>query len=160
MKKLRNSIRNLIKETLENAQSFETVIDSYNVHIIGLDELFKVDRDIIDYDSEFSVVWALDIESRTWGIKSMIPRVNSVRGTINWKIEKEFLEANKLEIIRKNSDHESETYIEGTLTLNSLNKFNNNVWEVDDNDFEVHEGDEIFPTDLTIDFKKMKIEVF
>lgn len=161
MKITHNKLKQLIKESLENSNSFETTIDTYNVHITGLDEVFGVSKNSIDnVETKFSVIWNLDIESRTWGIKSINTEVLSVRGSIDWMAEKEYLDEDELEKIKKFSKYESETFLEGTIELTSLNKFNNHVWEIDDSDFEIHGNDQIYPTELEIDFIKMKIRVY
>lgn len=159
MKISRNSIKQIIKETLENAESFETVLDKF-ILIKGLENHFKVDKDTIDYDCNFSVIWRVEMESRTWGIKSITPVVNSVRGQIFWKIDKEYLEEDQLPIIKELSDFENEYVFEGTLEISSLNPYKNKKWIILDEEFKITSGGELFPNELEIDFNKMEINIY
>lgn len=160
MKNLREKIKNIIKESFENDKNFETTIDSYGVSLYGLAEIFKgIDIDNLQYETKFSVLWSIEVESRTWGIKDIHIIVYSVRGSIDWSMDKEELDDMQLTKLKKIANHESETTIEGSIEFSSLNKMNGREWTLDSSDFEVKQGGELYPTDLIIDFAKMKITI-
>jgi hypothetical protein len=160
MKNIRNSIRQIIKETFESVGNYESVVESYNVRITGFHNLFDLDKFEIDYhDAKFSIIWTLDIEGRSWGLKSIRPMVTSIRGEIHWTVDKEELEPEKIDYIRKESNYENDYSFEGVLEINSLNKVDGHSWIIKDDNFKINENGELYPKELTINFDGLEIEV-
>lgn len=160
MKELRKEIRNLIKESFDNIDTYESVIESYNVNIRGFHNLFDLDKLEIDYhDAKFSIIWTLDIEARSWGIKSIRPMVTSIRGEIHWTVDKGELDPDKVDYIRKESNYENDYSFEGVLEFNTLNKIDGHSWIIKDDNFKINENGELYPSDLTINFDGLEMEV-
>lgn len=152
-------LKKLIRETIENFHSYETVLDSYN-SIYGFENVFKkINKSSINYESKFSIIWTLEIESRTWGLKSIYPVVTSVRGTIDWFVDKDELNNEEIEYLRNFSGYENKDQIEGKFELSSLNKFNGKEWKINHTDFKVSESGELYPTEIEIDFNEMLITI-
>jgi len=157
MEKLRQKIKSLIREAYQGMENFETPIK--DAYIVGLDQLFGCDRSILDYKPEFSIIWGIEIESKSWGIESIYPVIYSVRGSIEWRIEKEYAEEEDLQKLKNFKHTESSNYYEGVIEFNTLNEFNNKDWNIIDNDLEIGEHGSIIPNDLNINFNKMEIEI-
>lgn len=158
MKEENRKLRQLIRETIETAGSFETKINK-GIYIRGLENFFKIDKYDLDYECDFSVLWSLDIESRSWGLKSIIPNVSSVRGLIKWKALKDDLEKEIFDFIKSKSNYEDKYYLEGEIEFSSLNKFEGKEWIILDEDFKIKDNGELFPSEIEIDFYKMEITI-
>jgi hypothetical protein len=158
MKSLNNTIRKIIKENIDTAGNFETKITK-GVYIRGLEKFFDIEKSDLDYDCDFSILWSLDIESRSWGLKSIIPNVSSIRGTIKWRVIKDLLEKEVYDFIKSKSNYEDEDYLEGEMEFNSLNKFEGKEWIILDEDFKIKDSGELFPSEIDIDFYKMEITI-
>jgi hypothetical protein len=157
MKKLRQKIKSLIREAYQGMENFETPIK--DAYVVGLDQVLRCNKNIIDYKPELSVIWGIEIESKSWGIESIYPVVYSVRGSIEWRIEKEYAEEEDLQKLEDFKYTESSDYYEGVIEFNTLNEFNNKDWNIIDNDLEIGEHGSIAPNDLNINFNKMEIEI-
>lgn len=158
MEKETKKLRQLIRETIETAGSFETKITK-DIYLRGLNSFFKVESHELDYECDFSVIWSLEIESRSWGLKSIIPNVSSIRGTINWLVIKDLLDKETFDFIKSKSNYEDDDYLHGEIEFSSLNKFEGKEWIILDEDFKIKDGGELFPAEIEIDFYKMEITI-
>lgn len=157
MKQIRQKIKNIIFEAYQGMENFVTPIK--DAYVIGLDQLLGCDKNLIEYKPEFSIIWGIEIESNSWGINSIYPIVYSVRGSLEWRIEKEYAEEEDLIKLRNFDYTETSDYFEGEIEFNSLNNFMNKDWTVLTTDFQISEHGTIVPENLDINFNKMEIEI-
>ena len=85
-------MKNVLKivESILNkkAEQFVTDMKGPQIDDMGFDKWEKIDRsklnnrDLAFGGARLSVKWSADIEMRSWGIKSVIPVVHNVSGTI------------------------------------------------------------------------------
>lgn len=87
MKKDRFDIREWRKNNVlseSDANSYIVEIEARDIDFVGIDNVIppEYEHDYTDAASSFTVNFGIDIEYRSWGIKSIIVIVRSVSGTI------------------------------------------------------------------------------
>jgi hypothetical protein len=136
----RKHIRNIINEIMENQGDdyYRTTIKGAYVNSYDFEKV-KFPNDERDLDvmfSDFIVVWDLDMESRSWGVKNIGTVIKTISGTI---LVEDF--------------DTREVVLEETINVGP----DNNEWTIE-NKMSI-EGGSIYPTSLEINFAKKTIEV-
>jgi hypothetical protein len=132
-----------------------------DVYVYGLKECFGVpDVDIDTGKPTCYVDWRLDLEERSWGLKSIDVYVTRVVVSIEWEVCSEGLtEEEKSKLIAAGGSEYRSGTIGGLIELNSKEKWHDKEWTLD-SDFEVEEGGSCYPKQVEIDFEKMIITIF
>lgn len=136
-------------------QFTERLTDTKNVDVMGINHYLKIGKDVdIVIDNLLVVLdFSVEIETREWGIKSIIPSVNRVGVDIYWAVsEDELTEDDVMEIEAAGGTLCSNGYYYGKFTISS------------DNDFELKdemkmEGDTLTVQQVNIYLETRKIEV-
>jgi hypothetical protein len=91
----------------------------------------------VDYNLNFGkVLWIAEVETREWGIKSIIAYVTDYEIEINWEIEKLLLNTKQIQHLLQNDlgefypAEQTETYIKGKIRLDNNKYVVNNEIEL------------------------------
>jgi hypothetical protein len=111
----------------------------------------------IDYSLWYGcVLWAVDIEAREWGIKSISPAVYDFDIEIKWSIDKSDLTTSQIQKLLQNDlgEHypaeESANFIEGKIRLNRNYKVNTEI---------EFAGDLLMVNEVVVDFMDNEITI-
>lgn len=132
-------------------KDFELTIEGLN-YKLGLPK--NID---IDYSLWYGcVLWSVDIETREWGVKSIVPCVYEYEIEIKWSIDKSDLTTNQLQKLLQSDlgEHypaeESANFIEGKIRLNRNYKVNTEI---------EFAGDLLMVNEVVIDFMDNEITI-
>lgn len=143
---------------------FEDELKDNEIYLLDINKYFGTNYDVDDYEKTAKVKFNVDIEARSWGIKSISLYVTSVYFELNWKVEVEKKDETEIEkflskggnIIKsyESSVGEDTIIIEGTLIIDT-NK--DKEWEID-SDVQMND-DTLSVSNLEINFENKKIEI-
>jgi hypothetical protein len=134
-----------------STKDFELTVEGLN-YKLGLPK--NID---IDYSLWYGcVLWAVDIEIRDWGVKSIVTCVYDYEIEIKWSIDKSDLTTSQIQKLLQNDlgEHypaeESANFIEGKIRLNRNYKVNTDI---------EFAGDLLMVNEVVIDFMDNEITV-
>lgn len=163
----------LWKKFLENAKAKEKrkmaegglVNDYYTSELKGsisnIESYLNIQDNIDDVTATTKVSWDLDIDARSWGIKSIDISVPKVVCSVEWFAENgdySYLSNNAIDVLTAAGYKNSNGDFEGIIEIDSAEKINGKEWTI-----EVEKGDyswdSLMPREVEVDFKEMKIKV-
>ena len=119
--------------------------------VYGLSRYLTLENVDFDVTGTLAVEWALEIEARDWGIKSITTSIKSITGDIEWECDGELLTDEERATLKSLGAFEDRSgTFSGVVSITP-------EWEIDF-DLEV-KSDTISPTEVNIDFGKKQISV-
>ena len=143
---------------------FEDELKDNEIYLLDINKYFGTNYDV-DYDKKTAKVkFNVDIEARSWGIKSISLYVTSVYFELDWTVEVEKKDEEEIKNLKNNGGKVIESYeksidedtiiIEGTLIIDT-NK--DKEWEI--NSYIEMNDDTLSVSNLEINFENKKIEI-
>lgn len=132
-----------------------------DVNVDGLNKYLKAGAgiDIWAGKPEAMVKYYLDPEAREWGIKSIAIMISSVTVDINWECSDDELTADEIDgLVVSGGTHFNNGNIEGTISINSADKFNDKSWDIK-NETTFGEDGSLRIEEVTFDLMKNEITI-
>lgn len=143
---------------------FEDELKDNEIYLLDINKYFGTNYDVDDDKKTAKVKFNVDIEARSWGIKSISLYVTSVYFELDWTVEVEKKDEEEIKNLKNNGGKVIESYeksidedtiiIEGTLIIDT-NK--DKEWEIN-SDIEMND-DTLSVSNLEINFENKKIEI-
>ena len=112
----------------------------------------------VDYNLNFgNILWSAEVETREWGIKSIIGYVTNYEIEINWEVEKMLLTTKDIQKLLQNDlgefypAEETNTYIKGKIRIDNKKYVVNNEIEL--------AGDLMKINEVVVDFDNYEITI-
>jgi len=133
---------------------FKTSLEDCNLY--GLSKHLGMPQVDIDTSKTCSVNWAVNIEARSWGIKSIESYAVGVIVSIDWSVYLDELTQDEKDKLIDFGGKEYSNTIEGTIEIDSTEKWNGKEWTIK-NEIALSEYGAFYPQSCEIDFQSMEI---